>query len=317
MSAADGVVSAAGGRGTMADRTPRVAVVILSYRQAEATLAVLDSLREAAGEVFRVLVRDNGSGDDTVQRIEAAFPDVEVVAGTENLGVAGGRNSAGMHAIRLWRPAYLLFLDNDMIVDENFVVELARPLDRDATIGQTQAKLLQMDEPGRINEGGGCRITWWRGKTAPVGAGETDRGQYDIEKPIMACGGGAMMVRASLFEQLEGFDEAFNPYGPEDLDFSLRLLATGSRNLYVPSAVAYHAGTHTYGAGYTKEYARNKVRSWFLLMRRHASPMQKLGFYLVGGPATVLAMVWREARRGNVSAAVAAVREAAKVIRTG
>lgn len=303
--------------GSAPGRTARIAVVILSYRQADLTLGVLDSLRRTRGEPFRVVVRDNGSGDDTVARIEAGFPEVEVVAGKENLGVAGGRNAAAAHAIRLCNPEYLLFLDNDMVVDPHFVAELARPLDRDPGIGQTQAKLLQMDDPRRINEGGGCEIIWWRGQTHPVGAGEPDRGQYDVEKPIMACGGGAMMVRASLFEELAGFDEAFNPYGPEDLDFSLRLLATGSRNLYVPTAVAYHAGTHTFGAGYTSEYAQNKVRNWFLLMRRHATPAQKLGFYLVGGPATVLAMAWREARRGNVGAAVSAVREAAKIIRPG
>lgn len=298
-------------------RGPRVAVIILTFRQADLTLAVLGSLRRAAGQPFHVLVHDNGSNDDTVERVGAAFPEVEVVAGERNLGVAGGRNAAAAAAIRLWHPDYLLFLDNDMEIDPAFVTELARPLARYPGIGQTQAKLLQMDDPGRINEGGGCRIVWWRGRTMPVGAGEPDRGQYDAERSIMACGGGAMMVRAALFERLNGFDEAFNPYGPEDLDFSLRLLATGSRNLYVPTAVAYHAGSHTFGAGYTEAYARNKVRNWFLLLRRHATPAQKLAFYLVGGPTTVLAMAWREARRGNLGAAVAAVREAVKVIRPG
>ena len=295
----------------------RIAVVVLTYRQAESTMRALDSLASCVGEPFRVLVRDNGSGDDTVERLRSAFPDVHVVAGQRNLGVAGGRNAAARRAIELWDPRYLAFLDNDMEVEPRFVAELARPLDEDPEIGQTQGKLLRMDDPGRIDDGGGVRIVWWRGVTERVGSGEVDRGQYDREKPCTACSGGAMMVRASIFRALDGFDEAYNPYGPEDLDFSLRVLEAGHRNLYVPTAVARHAGTHTFGAGYTAAYARKKVKNWFRLLRRHASPAERLAFYFVGGPLGVLEMAWREVRRGNVGAVTGAVREAFRSIRPG
>ena len=299
--------------------TPRIAVVILSYRQPDLTLGVLESLARCHGPPFRVLVRDNGSGDDddTVERVRRAYPGVHVEAGRENLGVAGGRNAAALRAIELWDPEYLLFLDNDMEVEPAFVAELARPLDEDPAIAQTQAKLRYMDDPGRINDGGGCRITWWRGATEAVGKGEIDRGQYDQAKPCMACCGGAMMVRARVFRELGGFDEAFNPFGPEDLDFSLRVLDAGHRNLYVPTAVTYHKVMHTGVAGYDEAYARNKVRNWFRLLRRHATLPQRLGFYLVGGPLAVAQMVWREARRGNLSAVAGAVRQAARVMRSG
>lgn len=295
----------------------RIAVLVLTYRQAESTLRALDSLANCVGEPFRVLVRDNGSGDDTVERLRAAHPDVHVVSGKRNLGVAGGRNAAARRAIELWDPEYLAFLDNDLEVEPRFVTELARPLDEDPGIGQTQGKLLQMDDPGRIDDGGGVRIVWWRGITERVGSGEEDRGQYDREKACTACSGGAMMVRTSIFRDLDGFDEAFNPYGPEDLDFSLRVLEAGHRNLYVPTAVALHAGTHTFGAGYTAAYARKKVENWFRLLRRHASPAQRLAFYLVGGPLGVLEMAWREIRRGNLGAVKGAVREAFRSIRPG
>ena len=298
---------------------PRIAVVILNYRQPDLTLGVLASLARSEGEPFRVLVRDNGSGgdDDTVERVRAAYPDVQVEAGRENLGVAGGRNAAARRAIELWNPEYLLFLDNDMEVEPAFVAELARPLDRDPGVAQTQAKLRYMDDPERINDGGGCRIVWWKGATEAVGKGEIDRGQYDEEKPCMACCGGAMMVRTRVFTELGGFDEAFNPFGPEDLDFSLRVLAAGYRNLYVPTAVTYHKVMHTGVAGYDATYARNKVRNWFRLLRRHATLPQRLGFYLIGGPQAIVQMAWREARRGNFAAAAGAVREALKVIRPG
>ena len=298
---------------------PRIAVLILTYRQPDLTLGVLESLAACTGPAFRVLLRDNGSGpgDDTPDRVRAAFPDVHVVEGSENLGVAGGRNAAARTAIDLWNPDYLLFLDNDMEVEPRFVAELFRPLEEDPSLGQTQAKLLYMDDRQRINDGGGCRIVWWKGETDPVGFNEIDHGQHDEPKPCMACCGGAMMVRSRIFEALGGFDEAFNPFGPEDLDFSLRVLEAGYRNLYVPTAVAYHKVSHTLVAGYSEDYARRKVTSWFRLLKRHAPPMQRLGFYLIGGPLAVLGMVWREVRRGNAGAAVAAIRQAGRLIRRG
>jgi GT2 family glycosyltransferase len=45
-----------------------------------------------------------------------------------------------------------------------------------------------------------------------------------------------MMVRADIFQQLNGFDPLFGPFGPEDLDFSLRLQKAGYLALYIPQA---------------------------------------------------------------------------------
>ncbi|MFQ5528715.1 MAG: glycosyltransferase family 2 protein [Gemmatimonadota bacterium] len=288
--------------------------MLLTYRQAEMTMRALRRLAACTEARFETLVWDNGSGDGSTGLIAAEFPGVRVHGHDENLGVAGGRNAAGRLAIKLWSPHYLMFLDNDIEVDPAFVSALAAPLERDSTLAQTQAKLLYADDPTRINYGGGVRIVWWRGITQPEGCGQPDKGQFDVERPVQACGGGAMMVRASVFEELGGFDERYNPFGPEDLDFSLRLREAGYQNLYVPTAVGYHAETHTFGAGYTEEYAASKVKHWFRLLRRHGTREQRWGFYLVGGPLSVLTIAWRETRRGNFRAAIAGVRSAVRVI---
>jgi GT2 family glycosyltransferase len=135
----------------------------------------------------------------------------------------------------------------------------------------------------------------------PVGYREIDGGQYDTIEECIACGG-AMMVRTDVFRELGGFDPTFDPFGPEDLDFSLRLQAAGYRALYVPQAVAYHSVSHTFGAGYDEDYARHKSRHWFALMRRHASPLEQLGFFLLGAPRLAVGVMLREARRGNLGA---------------
>ena len=134
-----------------------------------------------------------------------------------------------------------------------------------------------------------------------MGFGELDNGQYDIPQECVSCGG-AMMVRADIFQELGGFDPEFDPFGPEDLDFSLRLRKKGYYALYVPAAVAYHRVSHSYGEGYTEDYARHKSRHWLLFMNRHASLLQKAGFYLFGAAYLAVRTFIREARRGNVKA---------------
>jgi GT2 family glycosyltransferase len=110
-----------------------------------------------------------------------------------------------------------------------------------------------------------------------------------------------MMVRRDLFEKLNGFDPIFNPYGPEDIDFSLRLQKAGYIALYIPKAVAYHAVNHTFGKGFTSTYARHKTRKWFLLMNRHASLWQRMFFMGLTAPWLFVKVAARESAKGNFS----------------
>jgi SAM-dependent methyltransferase len=158
-----------------------------------------------------------------------------------------------------------------------------------------------MHDRQRLNDAGGARINFMLWRIKPVGYGEIDRGQYDKVVDCISCGG-AMMVRADVFLQLGGFDTLFDPFGPEDLDFSLRLKESGYISRYIPLAVAYHEVSHTYGRGYSEEYARNKSRHWRTFMHRHASMGQKLGFFLLGAPYLALWTILREGRRGNLGA---------------
>lgn len=285
---------------------PRIAVIILTVNQCEQTLRCLEHLRiaQSTESPFSVTVWDNGSHDETPAAIRKASPGVTVLISETNLGVAGGRNSAATAVIAKETPDFLLFLDNDMVVCQDFVRALAEPFagDNGARIGQTQAKLRLSDDPERLNDGGGCRIQFWLGRTRPVGFGEQDRGQFDTPTRCAACCGGAMMVRSDLFVELGGFDETFNPFGPEDLDFSLRLQKRGFEAWYIPEAMAFHDVNHTVGAGYSKDYAARRSRHWLQLMRRHAGVLDWIGFIVIGMPLIAIRVLIRAGRKRNLGA---------------
>ncbi len=281
--------------------SPKIAVIILTYNQKQKTLACLSKLLGNADRSFSALVWDNGSQDGTVASVEAAFPNVLTHYSPTNLGVAGGRNGAATFAIEVPGATHLLFLDNDILVEPGFVQALFEPFERDSLVGQTQAKLRFMHDRSLLNDGGGAQISFVFWRVTPVGFGEPDEGQYDSPRPCISCGG-AMMVRSDIFQQLNGFDPLFGPFGPEDLDFSLRLQKMGYKALYIPKAMGYHQVSHTYGEGYSEEYARHKSRHWLLFMQRHASAAQKVAFFLFGAPVLAIQVFFREARRRNLRA---------------
>lgn len=293
-----------------------IAVLLLTYDQPADLFACLDSLLELEEHPeFRILVWENGTGTETASVMARRYPGVAYHVAGQNLGVAGGRNAAAAMATDLWDPSHFLFLDNDMVVEPGFVRELAEAHTRRPTLGQAQAKLRMMAEPTVLNDGGGCDVRFWLGRTRPVGIGEVDRGQYDTVRPCIAAGG-ATLVRRSVFEELGGFDTSFNPYGPEDLDFSLRLRRAGHEALFIPSAMAYHRYSRTYvGKGFTAAYARGKARNWFRLMARHATPLDWLGFLALGGPLAAVRTAAREIRKGNAAAIPALLRGALDAVR--
>jgi O-antigen biosynthesis protein len=275
-------------------------IIILTLNQLEKTRRCLATLVES-GSREQILLWDNGSADGTALQIRAEFPDVYVHAHPQNLGVASGRNAAAVLAFERFDPQFLLFLDNDILVEPGFVGALRAVFEDEPDVGQAQAKLRFMDDRERLNDAGGAKINFLLWQVTPVGFDELDVGQYDQVKSCISCGG-AMMVRAEVFRALGGFDTTFDPFGPEDLDFSLRLQKAGYRALYVPQAVGYHKVSHTFGEGYSEEYARHKSRHWFHFMRRHATPLQQIGFFILGAPYLAVRVAVREGRRGNFGA---------------
>jgi GT2 family glycosyltransferase len=293
----------------MSQQHIEVAIIILTLNQRDTTLRCLASLHAARTPPSRVLLWDNGSTDATREAVATQFPDVLVDGSSVNLGVAGGRNAAAGRAIAQWRPQYLLFLDNDMTVAKGFLEALTQPFTMNEGIGQTTGKIMDGQSPSRFFSAGGAALRFWSGFTGYIGSGEQDEGQYDEPRECIATGG-CMMVKTAVFERLGGFDETFNPYIFEDVDFGFRLREAGFTGMYAPQAVVFHESRSSrtgMGGHYSEAYARQKARTWFILMRRHASVAEKTAFALVGVPWSIVKLLVRECTRGSSGAMRGAV----------
>ena len=88
---------------------PSIAIVILNWSGRDDTLACLESVDKIAYPDFRVIVVDNGSADDSVAAIRAAFPEVDLIETTkgsikQEFGLLGDEN-----VFDLFAPRYAFF----------------------------------------------------------------------------------------------------------------------------------------------------------------------------------------------------------------
>jgi GT2 family glycosyltransferase len=119
--------------------------------------------------------------------------------------------------------------------------------------------------------------------------------------------GFAVLARREALLAVGGLDERYNPYGWEEVDFSLRVRRAGYSIRYVPAAVAYHAGGTPGRGRAVPAYDRGKSANYLRLMRAHATPLEWAGFVL-SLPVRAVRVLFRQLTRGEWRAAGARMR---------
>src|SRR6185437_14437089 len=121
----------------------KVLVVIPNWNGADDIRTCLDSLRQQTLQPHVVVV-DNGSTDDSVDIIEAEYPEVEIIRHTANKGYAGGVNPGFRVAIDR-RFDYAAPLNNDAVADKNWLRYLSDYLSAHHGVGIAASKLVSID----------------------------------------------------------------------------------------------------------------------------------------------------------------------------
>jgi GT2 family glycosyltransferase len=252
----------------------RAAVLVLTRNRRELVLESLHSVFAQDYATSAVVVVDNGSDDGTHEAIAERFPSVCLLRNRANLGAAGGRN-VGLRFLS-GNVAFdvLLFLDDDSQLDPAFLRSLVAALRDDEHAGIACGKGYVHGRDHTLRSAGTI-VNLYTGAIRDIGVGETDCGQFDTRRYVDASGASGLLVKRAVVDKLQAFDEAFNPYGWEDIDLCLRARGEGFACVYVPEAIAFHRGGKI-GRGPVLEYERSKARNYLLLLRKHASATQKL-----------------------------------------
>ena len=220
------------------DNKPAITGIILNWNGAQDTLACLESLTDVSYPHFAILVVDNGSTDDSVKVIQTAFPDIELVETGENLGFAGGNNVGLRHALAM-NTDYALLLNNDTVVDPDFIEQLVTVVQENDRIGVVGPTIYYHSHPNTIWSAGGA-IDWRRGWTWMVGLDEKDKGQFGTTpRPVDFVTGCALMISRRALESAGLLDERFFMYY-EETEWCVRVARAGFEIRHVPTARIWH-----------------------------------------------------------------------------
>jgi GT2 family glycosyltransferase len=262
-----GIVTRGTIRATMASE-PRVAIVIVNWNGRALTLECLRSLRWIVSPQVQLIVVDNGSTDGSLEGIRETSPEMTLIALGENRRFAGGNNAGIRQALRDGAEMVLL-LNNDTIVDPDFLHFMVERMDSDSRCGMVAPKILYETDRRRIWYAGGC-ISFWTGTLRHVGIREIDHGQYDTPRSIEYATGCCVLVKREVIEHIGMLDESFFMYG-EDADWSLRAGGAGYTLLYEPRAVIWHKVSVSAGGHLSWYKLRHKFASNLRLIGRYAS----------------------------------------------
>jgi len=213
-----------------------------------------------------VVVVDNGSTDDSVERIQSSKFKVQscsskfkVIENKKNLGFAEGNNVGIRDALENGAD-YVCLLNNDTRVDPDFLVELIRTAESDEQIGIVAGKIYfekgyefhkdryKENERGKVIWYAGGVIDWNNIYTIHRGVDEIDRGKYDCLKETDFVNGCLSLIKREVFEKIGLFDKKYFLYF-EDADLSVRAKKAGFKLVFCPQAKIWHLNSGSSGSG--------------------------------------------------------------------
>ncbi len=258
----------------------KVAIVILNWNGekflrkympalvANTPASILSGDRE--GNVS-IIVADNCSSDNSLEYLKENWPQIRTIVLNSNYGFTGGYN----RALKQVEAEYFILLNSDILVPDNWLEPLVSFMDSHPKTGICQPKMLtegrhqqlcieatgkedltglfKADLSGRKYEtfeyAGACGgyidilgFPFCRGRV--MSSVEEDKGQYDTPAQCFWASGACMVVRSSVWKELDGLDESFFAH-MEEIDMCWRAQLAGHQVWAVPQSHVFHVGGGT------------------------------------------------------------------------
>lgn len=218
--------------------TPKIYIILLNWNGYSDTLECLESLKKINYPNFEVVVVDNNSSGDDVKIIQEKFGDFvkEIIVTENNLGFSGG-NNLGIDFALQDGADFILLLNNDTIVEPDFLGKLLDGFNKNENVGITAPQINYYDNPEIVWTVGG-KISKLRGS----GFAYSDKNESEIDKNervVTFASGCCLLIKREVFEKVGLFDEKIFLY-VEDTDFCYRSLKAGYKIIVSPTSKIYH-----------------------------------------------------------------------------
>lgn len=245
--------------------SPLVDVIIVNFNGKRWLDRCLRTLLHTRYDNFKILLVDNGSSDGSVEFARSAFPDVEILQNESNLGFSKG-NNVGIDAALQDDADYVVLLNNDTHVDEDWLTELVKVGEANKDLGVLGSVQLTYD---------GNEFNSWTRTVARDHLVElSDLSAARDWIPTRWVEGSCFAIKRKVIEEIGQLDPIYFMYY-EEIDYCRRATAHGYKVALVPRSVIHHfrGGTSTL----TPESKRTRQqlfdRSYFIY---HTSDLRRV-----------------------------------------
>ncbi len=224
---------------------PLVSIIILNYNGADIVTKCIESVLATEYSNFEVIFVDNGSDDGSYQSIVKQFGKdgrLVFVRNNVNKGFAEGNNIGLAYA----KGSYITLLNNDTVVEKNWIAETIRVAESDEKIGIIQSKLFFWYNPEMLESAGALIDKTGYGFERGFVEG---RSMYNTVDEVFYANGAAVTInkkalKKTIAETVDLFDNDFF-FAYEDVDLSWRMRLAGYKTVIAPRSTVYHRRSTT------------------------------------------------------------------------
>ena len=243
---------------------PSVCTIILNYNNYSDTVETLESVFSLDYESNSVLLVENSSDKNIIQKIRTRFPDLEIIENQRNLGYAGG-NNIGIQAALSREADYIFLLNNDITLEKDVLKKCVWAMEHYQDCAACQPLIAYSGDRDTIWSAGteiffgyprqilkGTKVVINGVKTSPFG--------------LVGC---AVLYRKSAVQHIGLFDESLFLMH-EETDWCIRARKMSYSLLVITNALVYHKISITIGL-FSKIYMYYIARNWLLVSRKNFS----------------------------------------------
>jgi GT2 family glycosyltransferase len=245
---------------------PKVAIIILHLKGIPCLVDCVDSLNKITYQNYSIIVVHNGSENIVLRDALSSISQhiTKVIDTEENLGFARGNNIGIRQALKDGAE-YVLLLNDDTEVSPEFLKKLVEIAEVQQDAGMLGPKIYNIDEPGKVWFAG-ARFDRKICKVITTGFGQTSKSDVNNHVESDYVTGCALLIKKETLEKIGLLDERFFLYC-EDVDWGLRCIKAGLKNLIVPDSHIWHKASASSGGIDSLIRAYHKTRSNLLLAR--------------------------------------------------
>ena len=251
---------------------PSIAVILVNWKKYNLTSNCIDSLNKSNYKNFKIILVDNEYSEKSLIELKNQHKDIVVFKEKNNLGFSGGNNIGIRYALENDYD-YIMLLNNDTEVKENFILPLVERIEKDHFLGAVQPLILNFSNKSIIWNAGG-KLNKFLGLTSTRLNNNKLNSSIVFDDYTDWISGCCILIKSEIVKKIGLLDEKFFTYY-EDVDWSLRMKSLGYDLGFVKESIIYHHGSSSSKNKKTKEGVISSkihyfnIRNHILLLKKH------------------------------------------------